>query len=107
MILNIFSKAVAGDRGVFYNYFTNLTKKDGSEVTCKVKFRQECGAPKGENCPRVIEIDKHDCNLVTKSIVYTPKNETEEKEIEEKILWISKWEDKGEYEDHSLDEFVD
>ena len=107
MILNIFSKAIAGDKGVFYNYFTKLTDKEGNELSCKVKFRQECGAPKGDSCPRVIEVDKHDANLVKKTITYIPKNETEEKEVEERTLWVSSWKDKGEYIDHSLDDFVD
>jgi hypothetical protein len=107
MKLTIFAKKLTSKEGrPFYKYLTTLTKKDGDEVTCTVKFREDAGAPKGEECPMNILVDKTDCNYREKQQTYEDKDGNEE-EFTSKTLWISAW-TKGEpYVDTSMDEFVD
>lgn len=89
----------------FTAYVSRLTKKDGEEITTGVKFREECGAPKMEECPCYIEIDKANANLTTKKMEITTED-GEIKEVESKTLWVSKWEmSKEKYVDTSLDDF--
>lgn len=105
MLLNVFAKKrTSKDGNVFYNYLSTLTKKDGEQETVQLKFREDCGQPKGDSCPRVIEVKKEDANLV-KKLITVESEDGEEKEIEERKLWISAWEDKGAYVDHSLDDY--
>lgn len=105
MLLNVFAKKrTSKDGKVFYNYLSSLTKKDGVQETVQLKFREDCGQPKGDSCPRVIEVKKEDANLV-KKLITVESEDGEEKEIEERKLWISAWEDKGAYVDHSLDDY--
>lgn len=104
MLLNIFAKKrTATDGKAFYSYLTTLTKKDGDQETVQVKFREDCGQPKGQECPRVIEVKKENANLVKRTITVL-KGDTEE-EVESRTLWVSGWVDKGEYVDHSLDDY--
>lgn len=105
MELTIFAKKrnTKDGKKVFYNYITTLTRKDGTTLTTAVKFRQDCGQPKGEDCPMVIRVNKSDANLVT---VEYPDPDTGEA-LESKRLWVSKWEFIGAYVDTSLDEFAD
>ena len=89
----------------FTAYVSRLTKKDGEEITTGVKFREECGAPKMEECPCYIEINKANANLSTKKMEITTED-GEIKEVESKTLWVSKWEmSKEKYVDTSLDDF--
>lgn len=91
----------------FTAYVSRLPRKDGSELTVGVKFREECGAPKLEECPCYILVDKKAANLDTrtKEIIM---DDGEIKEVENNTLWVSAWEMSPEkYEDHSLDEFED
>lgn len=89
----------------FTAYVSRLTKKDGEEITTGVKFREECGSPKAEECPCYIEIDKANANLTTKKMDVTTED-GEIKEVESKTLWVSKWEmSKEKYVDTSLDDF--
>lgn len=89
----------------FTAYVSRLTKKDGEEITTGVKFREECGSPKAEECPCYIEIDKANANLTTKKMEITTED-GEIKEVESKTLWVSKWKMSNEkYVDTSLDDF--
>lgn len=89
----------------FYTYFATLTKKDGTEENVDCKFREECGSPKPESCPLYIEFDKEDANLATKKIK-TVDEVGNDKEVEVKKLWISKYQISEEkYVDNSLDDY--
>lgn len=102
MKVNIFGKKMTTKDGkkTFFTYFTTLTKKDGSECRCKVKFREVAGSPK--NLPCSIEFDRKDANLSDEYY----KSEIDGVEIEKssKVLWVSKFKE-CEYVDKSLDEF--
>ena len=104
MKILVFAKKRTTKEGKKFNiYISKLNKKDGSEITCGVKFREECGAPKPEECPCYIEVAKVDCNMSTKEVV---DKETGAIYINN-TLWVSKWKmlaDK--YEDTSMDDFV-
>ena len=61
MQVTIFAKKRNTKEGkVFYTYLTKLTKKDGTEVTASVKFRDECGSPKPDHCPCNNLLEKED-----------------------------------------------
>ena len=106
MILNVFAKKrTTKDKKIFYNYLTTLTKKDGEQETVQLKFRDDCGQPKADDCPRCIEVKKENANLVKRMITTPGNNESEGTTVEDRKLWVSAWEDKGAYVDHSLDEY--
>lgn len=106
MLLNVFAKKRTGKDGkVFYNFLSTLTKKNGDQETVQLKFREDAGIPNASKCPMTIEVDKSKANL-TKKMVTVEKN-NEEKEIEQRTLWISEYEYKGNYVDTSLDEYED
>ena len=102
MELTIYAKKrqTLDGKKTFFNYLTTLTKKDGSELKCAVKFRESCGNPKPEECPKNILVDKKDANLTHKELtletgeVYTVYT-----------LWVSAWKPGKAYVDHSLDDF--
>ena len=112
MKLTIFSKKLTSKDGrTFYRYITTLKRKaeDGSieEVTTSVKFREECGAPKGDACPMNIIVDKEDCNYREKVETYHDQD-GEEQAYLNKTLWISGWTESPEkYVDTSMDQFVE
>lgn len=87
---------------VFYTYLTKLTKKDGTEITSAVKFRDDCGVPRPETCPCNLIIEKGDCNFSTKA---TTNEETGEI-ITSNTLWVNQWSVGDPYVDHSMDDFV-
>jgi len=90
----------------FTAYVTKLTKKDGSELTASVRFREECGAPKLEECPCYIEFDKKDANMSFKTMEVADNETGEIKTVDSNTLWIQKWNMSAEkYVDHSLDDF--
>ena len=106
MVLNVFAKERTGKDGkVFYNFLSTLTKKNGEQETVQLKFREDAGIPNTSKCPMTIEVDKSKANL-TKKMVLVEKN-GEEKEIEQRTLWVSEYEYKGDYVDTSLDEYED
>lgn len=106
MLLNVFAKKRMGKDGkVFYNFLSTLTKKNGEQETVQLKFREDAGIPNASKCPMTIEVEKSKANL-TKKMVTVEKN-GEEKEIEQRTLWISEYEYKGDYVDTSLDEYED
>lgn len=102
MEITVFAKKRTTEDGkkTFYNYLSTLTKKDGEEVRCSVKFRDECGAPKPEKCPCNIVVDKKNANL--------SKREVEKKDgeiVTVYTLWVSAWENGTPYIDESLNDF--
>lgn len=102
MEITIYAKKRTTNEGKsFYSYLSRLTKKDGGVQTVAVKFRDECGAPKGEKCPVNIKFNKSDANMVT--------HEFEREDTGEigtgYTLWISAWENGLPFVDHSLDDF--
>ena len=108
MKILIFSKKrQTKDGRNFTAYVTKMAKKDGSELTAGVKFREECGAPTADECPCYIEVAKENANLATKNMEVTSED-GEIRDVVQHTLWISKWEKSNEeYIDHSLDEFDD
>ncbi len=112
MELTVFAKKNITKEGkVFYRYFGKLQKKTGEEITVTIKFREECGAPKGEKCPMIISVDKKDCNFSSKTrtgFITDPDGNNVEHEYIDNTLWVSAWNDTGkEYIDRSMDEFID
>lgn len=102
MELSVFAKKRNTQEGkIFYSYLTTMTKKDGTELTVSLKFRDECGSPKPDNCPLNIIVEKSDANLVSKDFTREETGETGKLYT----LWISKWVEGAPYVDHSLDDF--
>ena len=99
MKITVFSKKISKhDGSKFTGYVTKLHKKDGSEIYCRVRFREGCSAPR--ECPAIIEVEKDYANLVRRHY----KNDDKEYDIY--TLWITDWEPTDDkYIDHSLDEF--
>ena len=112
MELTIFAKKRQSNDGrPFFTYLSTLTRKDGEEIKVQVKFRQDCGNPKGELCPMNIIVNKADANLSESRYESTTTNpDTGEIVIETRkspVLWVSKWSKGSEYVDKSLDDFSD
>lgn len=103
MEVTIFGKKkTTGEGKSFAAFIAKLTKKDGSSVTASVRFREDCGQPKLEECPLNIEFDKKTANLATRT--YTREDTGED--ATSYTLWISAWKRSANvYVDHSLDEF--
>lgn len=102
MKINVFGKKMTSAEGrSFYNYFGTLTKKDGSEESVTIKFREEVGNPK--NVPCTIEFDKKGANLSTRK--YEKETETGIEVVEGKVLWISAQYKETEFVDNSLDDY--
>lgn len=101
MEITIFSKKRQTKEGrTFYNFITTLTSKDGTERTMQVKFREEGGVPKPEQCPMNVVLEKQDCNISKRK--YKDKDGLE---CEAFTLWVSRWNPGSEYVDHSTDEY--
>lgn len=106
MLLNVFAKKRTGRDGkVFYNFLSTLTKKDGEQESVQLKFREDAGLPNASKCPMIISVDKSDANLIKKMV--TIEKDGEAKEIEQRTLWISKYDYIGDYVDRSLDAYED
>ena len=105
MEISIFAKKrQTKDGRTFYTYLSTLTKKDGTEIPCSVKFNQETApAPKPENCPCNIIVDKENCNLSSKKYFRESTGEI----LDTHTLWINQYAAGGEWIDHSMDEFED
>lgn len=102
MEITIFAKKRATSEGKsFFSYLSTLTRKDGTKQTVSVKFRDDAGKPKPENCPMNIKFGKGDANLTHKEFV---REDTGEPGISS-TLWVSKWEPGTPFVDHSLDDF--
>lgn len=101
MEITIFAKKRHSAEGkTFYNYLSTLTRRDGTKQSVTVKFRESCDTPRPENCPMNIRFERNDANLSSRVFVRDNENGLSF------TLWISKWEQTGEFVDHSLDEFV-
>lgn len=111
MKINIFGKSIEYQGKKFPAYTGRLIKKDGTELTVTVKFRQECGGPDLKDCPCQIEFPRQSANLVIKTLrdpEGQPLYNEETGELKtSKTLWIAQWRMVGPYIDHSLDEFED
>ena len=101
MEISLFAKKVTTKEGrTFYKYLSTLTRKDGEQQGVRVCFTEDAPAPKPENCPCNIVIEKKDCNVSTRH--YTDKNGNER---EARTLWISGWKNGSEYVDNSMDDY--
>lgn len=103
MKINVFGKKrTSKDGRTFYTYLSTLTKKDGTEVSVEVKFKEDAGNPK--NVPCTITFDKKDANYSEKVETYLDEN-MEEKETTRRRLWVNKYTETP-YIDESMDDFV-
>lgn len=101
MELTVFAKKRTTKEGkLFYTYLTQLTRiEDGEPVTVQAKFLEGL-APKADDCPLNIIVDKEKANLATKKI------ETEDGEITSRTLWIKEYRiSEIPFEDTSLDDY--
>lgn len=104
MKIIVFAKKGKTREGKTFNKFVGrLHKADCSEIPVQVKFREECGEPKTNECPLYIIVDKTDANLSTRNYIREDNGETGTAYT----LWISKWKKGEPYVDTSLDDFVD
>lgn len=102
MKIDVFGKKHTTEDGKkFYTYLSKLKKKDGTEVTAQVKFREECGNPK--KLPCTIEFDKKDANYNEIEDSYVAEDGTEVP-ILRRVLWVSNYIE-NEYVDISMDDF--
>lgn len=101
MELTVFAKKRTTTEGKrFYTYLTQLTRKeDGERVAVQVKF-PEGFAPKADDCPLNITVDKEKANLAIKKLG------TENGEIISRTLWIKEYTiSENPFEDTSLDDY--
>ena len=99
-------KRTTKDGKPFTAYVTKMKNKAGDEIACGVRFREECGAPKENECPCFIEFDKADANMNTRTFETTDVETGEIKDVVSRTLWITKWKKSADkYVDHSLDDF--
>lgn len=113
MQLNIFhKKGLSSDGRPFPIYLSTITKKDGTQTSVNVKFREVCGNPDPKDCPCVIEVDREKANLVTRPIIVEEDgvkvvltNDDGEPKTRN-TLWVSGWRMVGPYIDHSLDDYI-
>lgn len=85
----------------FDSFLAKLTKKGGTQITASVRFREECGQPKGSECPCNIVIEKGQCNMSEREWFNDETGEISKSYT----LWITGWERGSEYVDHSMDDF--
>ena len=101
MELTVFAKKRTTTEGKrFYAYLTQLTRKeDGVRVSVQIKFPEGL-APKADDCPLNIIVDKGKANLAIKKLG------TENGEIISRTLWIKEYTiSKNQFEDTSLDDY--
>ena len=101
MELTVFAKKRTTTEGKrFYTYLTQLTRKeDGERVSVQVKFPEGL-APKADDCPLNITVDKEKANLAIKKLG------TENGEIISRTLWIKEYTiSENPFEDTSLDDY--
>lgn len=86
MKITVFCKERTGkDNNKFLTYLSKLIKKSGEEVTVQLKFSEECGKIKKENCPCIIEVDTSDCSYSERKVI------KDDREIINRVLWINKY----------------
>lgn len=106
MKITLFSRrAKTSDGRVFCVFVSSLTKNDGTSqyVTVRYSGKDKNKEFDSAKCPYIIEFDKEDGNLSSKSF--------EDKKTGEKrknfTLWIKDYKESDEvYVDHSLDDFI-
>lgn len=103
----IFAKKRTNKEGkTFYTYLTKLHKKSTNEdVTVQVKFREDCGAPKGDMCPCNIIFNPEDANYNEANQTVLNEETGEAVDVASRVLWISKWTEGSPYVDDSLNDF--
>lgn len=106
MEITIYAKKRTTREGkTFYNYLSRLNRRDETgEIISQivsVKFREDAGTPKPENCPMNIEFPKQTANLSSRNYTREDTGETGKSYT----LWISEWEPGTPFVDHSLDDF--
>lgn len=102
MKIAVFAKKGKTEDGkTFDRFIGRITKKDGEEITVSIRFRDECGQPKYNECPMNIIVDKANANLTKRS--YTREDTGEV--CTAYTLWITAWSKGEKYVDHSLDDF--
>ena len=103
MNITIFAKKrKTADGRVFYSFISRLVNKTtGEEETFRVKFRDECGSPKADDCPCVIEVERGKINRVVEHYVDDKTGDDRTSQT----LWISEWTKGGEYVDTSMDDY--
>ena len=102
MEITIYSKKRTTAEGkTFFSYLSTLTRKDGTKQMVSVKFRDDAGNPKPENCPMNIKFNKCDANMATKEFTREDTGEIGTSYT----LWVSRWEQGSPFVDHSLDDF--
>ena len=109
MKILVFAKKKKTKEGREFSIFvTRLKAKTGEEVPVSLKFREDCGSPKADECPMYIEVDKKDMNFTEKEIEYTDPDTQEVKYGTSKSVWIKDWaKSPEEYVDTSMDQFED
>lgn len=101
MLLTVFAKKRTTTEGKrFYTYLTQLTRKeDGEHISVQVKFPEGL-APKADDCPINIIVDKDKANLSTKNI------ETEKGVIISRTLWVKDYTvNPDSFVDNSLEDY--
>ena len=97
-------RTTADGKKSFFSYLTTLTKKDGTPLTCSVRFSGEDNKePDPAACPMNIIVDTADCNLATEKYEDTRTGESRNSYG----LWVKKWKQGAEWRDTSMDEFND
>lgn len=102
MEITIYAKKRTTKEGkTFFSYLSTLTRKDGTKQTVSVKFRDDAGNPKPENCPMNIKFDRGAANMTARAFTREDTGETGFSYT----LWVSRWEQGAPFVDHSLDDF--
>ena len=102
--ITVFAKKITKKDGTkFTTYLTKLTTKSNEEISAKVMFNDDDHpAPKADQCPIVINVDRTSANLSSK--INTDENG---EQFVSKTLWVKKYEITDEkFVDHSLDDII-
>lgn len=100
--ITIFSKKRTTDEGrTFYTYTGRIKRKDGTEQTVEIKFRESCGKPDGAKCPMNIIVNKDNCSMSQRQITIEKTGEV--KTVYK--MWVSDWSEGDPYVDHSMDDY--
>lgn len=100
MNITIYAKKRTTKEGKkFYTYLTTLTRKDGVKISTAVKFA-DCDAPKVEECPCNIVVDKEKCNLATRDFI-----DRDGMPNVSHTLWVKGYTMGEPYVDRSMDDF--
>lgn len=100
--ITIFSKKRTTDEGrTFYTYTGRIKRKDGTEQTVEIKFRESCGKPDGVKCPMNIIVNKDNCSMSQRQITIEKTGEV--KTVYK--MWVSDWSEGESYVDHSMDDY--